>query len=67
MANRFPADYLDAIRLVLEGAADNDIAADTIEKILEKAPKTQAKGTESVAIFVEAIRELGYSYKVNQQ
>lgn len=63
--NRFAGDYVDAIKLVLEGATSDEVAIKAIEKILEATPEAYSpRGRESVAIFVEAVRDLGYSFTV---
>lgn len=64
----YASDVVDAIHLVLEGAKDDGVAIETISKILEKYAPTpyQTRGTESVRIFVDVVRELKYSFAVNQ-
>ena len=55
------AQVVGAIRLALEGAADNETALRMVKWLVEQAPDPDASYTESVKLFIEGIRALGLS------
>ncbi len=50
-----------AIRLALEGAANEKTALTLIQWLVSKAPETLASDTDSTRLFIDGIRSLGLS------
>lgn len=50
-----------AIRLALEGAANDESALTLVKWLVDQAPETQAADTESARLLLEGIRSLGFS------
>lgn len=52
---------MGAIRLALEGAADDETALRVVKWLVDQAPDTEQGDTASVKLFIEGIRALGFS------
>lgn len=50
---------MGAIRLALEGAADDETALRMVKWLVDQAPDTEQGDTASVKLFIEGIRALG--------
>ena len=50
-----------AIRLALEGAANDETALSMVKWLVDQAPDTPPGDTDGVKLFIEGIRALGLS------
>ena len=57
-------DYLGAIELAIEGAANDDTALRIISEIMEGAPGPDPQSTAPTRILLLAVKQLGGSYLV---
>lgn len=56
-----PEYVVGAIRLALEGAADDEAALNLTKWLVEQAPATKDGDTASVQLLIDGIQTLGYS------
>jgi hypothetical protein len=58
---------VNAVRLALEGAADEGVAVEMIQALVAKAPAAESADRESPRLLVETMNELGATFVVNQR
>ena len=54
-------NVVGAIRLALEGAADDQAALGLVKWLVDHAPPTEDGNTDCVKLLIDGIRAMGYS------